>query len=112
MTNNCLEVQDNLSAWLDGELAPEVMMQVERHLEGCAGCRRELALLTALDQALGSSDGPGPRRVAGEGAGPAWRGPPAAGGSNWPWLRRWRWASIWAAPWLRISIPSPKPLVV
>jgi anti-sigma factor RsiW len=60
MTNNCLEVQDNLSAWLDGELAPEVMVQVERHLEGCAGCRRELALLTALDQALGSLTAPVP----------------------------------------------------
>ena len=60
MTSNCLEVQDNLSAWLDGELAPEVMIQVERHLEGCAGCRRELALLTTLDQALGSLTVPVP----------------------------------------------------
>ena len=60
MTINCLEVQDNLSAWLDGELAPEVMTLVERHLEGCAGCRRELALLTALDQALGSLTAPVP----------------------------------------------------
>ena len=60
MTINCLEVQDNLSAWLDGELAPEVMTLVERHLEGCAGCRRELALLTALDQALGSLTAPLP----------------------------------------------------
>ncbi len=60
MTSNCLEVQDNLSAWLDGELGPEVMIQVERHLEGCAGCRRELALLTALDQALGSLTAPVP----------------------------------------------------
>ena len=60
MTSTCLEVQDNLSAWLDGELAPEVMTQVERHLEGCAGCRGELALLTALDQALGSLTAPVP----------------------------------------------------
>jgi anti-sigma factor RsiW len=60
MTTNCLEVQDKLSAWLDGELAPGVMTQVERHLEGCAGCRRELALLTALDQALGSLTAPLP----------------------------------------------------
>jgi anti-sigma factor (TIGR02949 family) len=60
MITNCLEVQENLSAWLDGELAPEVMTQVERHLEGCAGCRRELALFTALDQALGSLTAPVP----------------------------------------------------
>ncbi len=61
MTTNCLEVQDNLSAWLDGELAPEVMTQVERHLQSCAGCRRELALLTALDQALGAMPAPLPQ---------------------------------------------------
>lgn len=60
MISNCLEVQDRLSAWLDGELAPEVMTQVERHLEGCAGCRQELALLTALDQALGDLTAPVP----------------------------------------------------
>jgi anti-sigma factor RsiW len=60
MTNNCLEVQDKLSAWLDAELAPEVMLQVERHLESCTDCRRELALLTALDQALGSLTVPVP----------------------------------------------------
>ncbi len=64
MTANCLEVQDQLSAWLDGELAPGVMTQVERHLEGCADCRRELALLTALDQALGSLTAPVPAGLA------------------------------------------------
>ena len=64
MTNNCLEVQDNLSAWLDDELAPEVMTQVERHLEGCAGCRRELALFTALDQVLGGLTAPVPAGLA------------------------------------------------
>jgi anti-sigma factor RsiW len=61
MINICLEVQNNLSAWLDGELAPEVMSQVELHLEGCAGCRRELALLTALEQALGALPAPLPQ---------------------------------------------------
>jgi anti-sigma factor RsiW len=60
MDNHCLEVQDNLSAWLDGELAPEVMTQVERHLEGCAGCRRELAQLEALEQALAGLSAPVP----------------------------------------------------
>jgi len=63
MTSNCLEVQDNLSAWLDGELAPEVRTQVARHLEGCAGCRRELAQLEALDQVLGTLTAPVPDRL-------------------------------------------------
>lgn len=60
MSINCLEVQDHLSGWLDGELAPEVMALVERHLEGCTDCRRELARLEALEQALGSLPAPLP----------------------------------------------------
>jgi anti-sigma factor RsiW len=54
MPIKCPEVQDQLSAWLDGELAPEVAAGVARHLENCDGCRRELAQLEALEQALGS----------------------------------------------------------
>ncbi|HEY9074578.1 MAG TPA: zf-HC2 domain-containing protein [Desulfobaccales bacterium] len=57
---NCLEVRDSLSAWLDGELAPEVLVMVDRHLESCVGCRRELAQLQALDQALEALDTPAP----------------------------------------------------
>lgn len=48
----CPEVRDHLSAWLDGELTPAVVTVVERHLESCAGCRRELAQLEALEQSL------------------------------------------------------------
>jgi anti-sigma factor RsiW len=61
MTINCLEVQENLSAWLDRELAPEVMAQVEHHLESCALCRREAARLEALEQALGALPMPLPQ---------------------------------------------------
>ena len=57
---NCAEVQDNLSAWLDQELAPESRARVDRHLERCAGCRRELARLQALDQALDALSAPLP----------------------------------------------------
>ena len=57
---NCLEVHDSLSAWLDGELAPEVLVVVDRHLESCAGCRRELAQLQALEKALEALDTPAP----------------------------------------------------
>ena len=57
---NCLEVQDNLSAWLDGELAPEVGALVDRHLEGCDACLRELAKLEALEQALAALPAPAP----------------------------------------------------
>ena len=54
MTSTCLEIQDQLSAWLDGELTPEVMTLMEHHLAGCADCRRELTRLEALEQALGA----------------------------------------------------------
>jgi anti-sigma factor RsiW len=52
MTMKCPEALEHLSARLDGELAPEVLALVDRHLESCAGCRRELAQLEALEQAL------------------------------------------------------------
>jgi anti-sigma factor RsiW len=58
MTMNCLEVQDNLSAWLDGELAPGVGALVDRHLESCNACLRELAKLEALEQALAALPAP------------------------------------------------------
>ncbi len=54
MSMKCPKVQDHLSAWLDGELAPEVAAAIARHLESCAGCCRELAQLEALEQALGA----------------------------------------------------------
>lgn len=60
MTMNCPKVRDHLSAWLDGELAPEVRSLLDRHLEACAGCRRELAQLEALEQALASLTAPAP----------------------------------------------------
>ena len=60
MTMNCLEVQDSLSAWLDGELAPEVGALVDRHLESCDACLRELAQLEALEQALAALPAPAP----------------------------------------------------
>jgi anti-sigma factor RsiW len=60
----CREVQDKLSAWLDRELAPEAHDAVAAHLEGCAGCRRELARLRALEAALGELHAPEPTRVA------------------------------------------------
>jgi ferric-dicitrate binding protein FerR (iron transport regulator) len=57
---NCLEVQDKLSAWLDDELGPELQEELDRHLGRCAGCRRELAQLQALEQALAALAAPTP----------------------------------------------------
>lgn len=52
MPMKCPEVRDCLSAMLDGELDPTVAALLARHLQLCAGCRRELAQLEALDRAL------------------------------------------------------------
>ena len=41
----CEEVRDELAAFLDGELTPEVGTQVLAHLEGCSTCRDERAVL-------------------------------------------------------------------
>jgi predicted anti-sigma-YlaC factor YlaD len=56
----CHHVREHLSAWLDGEAAPEVHAAVAAHLETCDSCRQELAQLAALDQALGSLTAPVP----------------------------------------------------
>ncbi len=57
---NCSEVRESLSAWLDGELAPEVGALVDRHLASCDACLRELTQLEALEQALAALPAPAP----------------------------------------------------
>ncbi|MFQ5525903.1 MAG: anti-sigma factor family protein [Thermoanaerobaculia bacterium] len=42
----CSEVEQKLSAFIDGELPELERLGIERHLESCADCRRELELLT------------------------------------------------------------------
>jgi anti-sigma factor RsiW len=37
----------HLSAYIDGELSPRLRRKVERHLDACADCRRELESLRA-----------------------------------------------------------------
>lgn len=48
----CGEIQEQLSAWLDGELPEELKNLVAAHLQGCARCRRELAALERLSAAF------------------------------------------------------------
>ena len=43
----CENVQEELSAYLDGELEPGEAAALEKHLEGCAACRGELDSLRA-----------------------------------------------------------------
>ena len=64
MKMECREVRENLSTWLDRELPPEEHDALAAHLEGCGGCRRELAQLRALEAALGNLSAPAPTQVA------------------------------------------------
>lgn len=41
----CQAVQENLTAWIDGELSPRRRAGVRRHLEGCAACAAEVRSL-------------------------------------------------------------------
>jgi anti-sigma factor RsiW len=40
----CIELVGSITAYLDGEVHEEQRARIDRHLEGCAGCR------AALDQ--------------------------------------------------------------
>lgn len=60
MQVKCEEVREQLSTWLDGELAEEGRAQVAAHLASCAACRRGLAQLTALNAALAGLAAPVP----------------------------------------------------
>jgi anti-sigma factor RsiW len=48
----CKEVQENLSAWLDGEVPEGLQQRLADHLAGCPACRAELEVLERLDAAL------------------------------------------------------------
>jgi anti-sigma factor RsiW len=56
----CNEVQEHLSAWLDGESPEELRPQLAEHLAACPACQAELAALERLDAALADLEAPGP----------------------------------------------------
>ncbi len=60
----CPEIQDRLSAYLDGELTPEARLQVAEHIQTCAACQAELTLLERLEEALGALKAPVPLDLA------------------------------------------------
>lgn len=60
----CQAVQEQLSAWLDGELSEAAGAMLSAHLEGCAACREEWRQVKALDDALGNLAAPVPLGLA------------------------------------------------
>lgn len=60
----CNEVQEYLSAWLDGEVPEGLRQPLAEHLAGCPACRAELAVLEGLDAALAELEVPVPPGLA------------------------------------------------
>ncbi len=52
--SECERVRQDVSAYLDGELAQERAAEVERHLQACASCRAAYARERALKARLKS----------------------------------------------------------
>jgi len=51
---HCVDYEERLNDHLDGLLAPPEKAGVERHLEGCAGCREFLAAMRSLRERAAS----------------------------------------------------------
>jgi anti-sigma factor RsiW len=49
---DCKLVRGHLDAYVDGELEPTPVIEFERHLDDCGGCRNELALSRLLQRGL------------------------------------------------------------
>jgi anti-sigma factor RsiW len=60
----CSEVQEYLSAWMDGEVPEGLRPRLADHLAGCPACQAELVTLKRLDAALAELEVPGPRDLA------------------------------------------------
>jgi len=56
----CEAVLPELNGYVDGELHPMECRAVESHLEGCAGCRAEVALLRLVARSLRLAPQPEP----------------------------------------------------
>lgn len=48
ITMSCNSVREQLSAYMDDEMSPELAVQVEQHLSGCESCCKELDEFKAL----------------------------------------------------------------
>jgi hypothetical protein len=61
MKSECVELNELVSAYADGELAGEDLARVEGHLGGCPDCRAFVATCRKIDTAV--ADGPEPPEV-------------------------------------------------
>ena len=47
-THECRDRSRMLGSFLDGQLAPETLLEIDEHLSGCETCREEVKLLSAM----------------------------------------------------------------
>jgi anti-sigma factor RsiW len=97
VAERCRPFDEDLSAWIDGELAAERRREVDAHLEACPRCAARLDELRGVDRALAGLAAPAvapdlrarlERRIAAEGKPDRLRPPP----------RRRRRTSLLAVP--------------
>lgn len=50
---NCFTCENNLSAYIDDEMTPDVRREIEAHLDGCEKCRKEYETLLATWELAG-----------------------------------------------------------
>jgi anti-sigma factor RsiW len=60
----CGEVQEHLSAWMDGEVPEGLSQRLTEHVAGCQACQAELGALKHLDAALAGLEVPVPSGLA------------------------------------------------
>jgi anti-sigma factor RsiW len=102
---------ETLSALLDGDLPAREASKVRAHVDGCAGCRGELAALETLRESLRAEAAHPP--LPDESHGDGWAALAARIGPTGPAPRRSRWRSIWMwAPTAAVLVALGTGLVV
>ncbi len=56
LIDNCQQVVELVTAYLEGDLSPADTRQVENHLSGCPGCDTYLAQMRATIREVGQVD--------------------------------------------------------
>ena len=49
----CIEFVDLVTAYLDGEVSDDLRRRIEKHLEGCEGCRAALGQFRSVTRIVG-----------------------------------------------------------
>ena len=101
---NCEQIQDDLSAYLDGELSPTRKAEIEAHVTGCAACQKRVVELEKLAAGVSAMSGMRPAPQFLSDVRRKLRTEPA---------RRTSWADVLFRPyWLKIPVEALALIVV